>query len=219
MGLLDDAIREHLDLKRRRGADPLEVERDEREALGPVRRAPEAPPSDEPSEAIARRRRSPTTRSATRTVGVTTPSMTSRMTPIWSDERRGAGRRRSSAPTCPSSSPRRDGEPTPNTKPRRPHHHSGDETIEYDVEDALGSEHHDAERRAKRRRRARGDAGVPPGHARPRPTVVRAASAEGLRLRRLGRRPPRGTPGALGARRAKLTQTRAGFAIDGPVCS
>ena len=47
MGLLDDAIREHLDLKRRRGADPTEVERDEREALGPVRRAPEAPPDGE----------------------------------------------------------------------------------------------------------------------------------------------------------------------------
>ena len=41
MGLLDDAIREHLDLKRRRGADPEEVERAEREALGPVRRGPE----------------------------------------------------------------------------------------------------------------------------------------------------------------------------------
>jgi hypothetical protein len=38
MGILDDAIREHLDLKRRRGADPAEVERAEREALGPVRR-------------------------------------------------------------------------------------------------------------------------------------------------------------------------------------
>ena len=50
MGLLDDAIREHLDLKRRRGADPLEVERDEREALGPVRRAPEAPPDGEPGD-------------------------------------------------------------------------------------------------------------------------------------------------------------------------
>jgi hypothetical protein len=45
MGLLDDAIREHLDLKRRRGADPAEVERAEREALGPVRRGPDdAPP-------------------------------------------------------------------------------------------------------------------------------------------------------------------------------
>ena len=41
MGLLDDAIREHLDLKRRRGADPAEIERAEHEALGPVRRGPE----------------------------------------------------------------------------------------------------------------------------------------------------------------------------------
>jgi hypothetical protein len=40
MGVLDDAIRDHLDLKRRRGADPAEVERAERDALGPVRRAP-----------------------------------------------------------------------------------------------------------------------------------------------------------------------------------
>jgi hypothetical protein len=39
MGLLDDAIREHLDLKRRRGADPAQIEREEREALGPVKRA------------------------------------------------------------------------------------------------------------------------------------------------------------------------------------
>lgn len=38
MGLLDDAIREHLDLKRRSGGDPAEIERLEREALGPVRR-------------------------------------------------------------------------------------------------------------------------------------------------------------------------------------
>jgi hypothetical protein len=38
MGLLDDAIREHLDLKRRRGADPSEIAREESEALGPVRR-------------------------------------------------------------------------------------------------------------------------------------------------------------------------------------
>jgi hypothetical protein len=40
MGILDDAIRDHLDLKRRRGADPSEVERAERDALGPVRRNP-----------------------------------------------------------------------------------------------------------------------------------------------------------------------------------
>jgi hypothetical protein len=47
MGLLDDAIREHLDLKRRRGADPTEIERAEQEALGPVRRDPfERGPAD-----------------------------------------------------------------------------------------------------------------------------------------------------------------------------
>lgn len=45
MGTLDDAIREHLDLKRQRGADPAEVARQERDALGPLRRedAPDAP--------------------------------------------------------------------------------------------------------------------------------------------------------------------------------
>ena len=37
MGLLDDAIREHLELKRRRGADPEEVARQEDEALGDPR--------------------------------------------------------------------------------------------------------------------------------------------------------------------------------------
>jgi hypothetical protein len=47
MGLLDDAIREHLDLKRRRGADPAEVARAEHEALGPVRRDPAPTEADE----------------------------------------------------------------------------------------------------------------------------------------------------------------------------
>jgi hypothetical protein len=36
MGLLDDAIREHLELKRRSGVDPAVVERAELEALAPV---------------------------------------------------------------------------------------------------------------------------------------------------------------------------------------
>ena len=47
MGLLDDAIREHLDLQRRRGADPDAVARAEQEALGPVRREPEPAHADE----------------------------------------------------------------------------------------------------------------------------------------------------------------------------
>jgi hypothetical protein len=48
MGLLDEAIKEHLELKRRHGADPGEVARLEHEALGPARREPvEAPVMDE----------------------------------------------------------------------------------------------------------------------------------------------------------------------------
>jgi hypothetical protein len=52
MGLLDDAIREHLELKRRGGADAGEVERLEQEALGPARREPQEPDFDpEPAAA------------------------------------------------------------------------------------------------------------------------------------------------------------------------
>src|SRR3954447_11035099 len=63
MGLLEDAIREHLALKRQHGADPGEVTAQEREALGPIQRgveplvldrepAPEEAPAahDEPVE-------------------------------------------------------------------------------------------------------------------------------------------------------------------------
>jgi hypothetical protein len=55
MGLLDEAIREHLELKRRRGGDPSAIAREEREALEPglaeeptddVAPAAEEPPAD-----------------------------------------------------------------------------------------------------------------------------------------------------------------------------
>jgi hypothetical protein len=50
MGLLDDAIREHLELKRAHGADPTEVERQEREALGAPRQEAEfASPANAPA--------------------------------------------------------------------------------------------------------------------------------------------------------------------------
>jgi hypothetical protein len=53
MGLLDDAIREHLELKRRHGADPHEVARQEQEALGPARRSAEpAVAEDTPPEEV-----------------------------------------------------------------------------------------------------------------------------------------------------------------------
>jgi hypothetical protein len=44
MGALDDAIREHLELKRRHGASEDEIQRAEAEALGPARREPGADP-------------------------------------------------------------------------------------------------------------------------------------------------------------------------------
>ena len=54
MGLLDEAIREHLELKRRRGADLEEVARQEDEALGDPRSGELAAPqvdAEEPSAA------------------------------------------------------------------------------------------------------------------------------------------------------------------------
>jgi hypothetical protein len=51
MGTLDDAIREHLELKKRSGAPDEEVERLEHEAFGPVRREAPAPAAAEPEDA------------------------------------------------------------------------------------------------------------------------------------------------------------------------
>ena len=53
MGLLDDAIREHLELKRRRGADPDEVARQEDEALGDPRSGEFARTDAAPTEGAA----------------------------------------------------------------------------------------------------------------------------------------------------------------------
>jgi hypothetical protein len=54
MGLLDDAIREHLEFKRQHGADADEVARQEHEALGPVDRGGNAMQAEleDPSEAV-----------------------------------------------------------------------------------------------------------------------------------------------------------------------
>jgi hypothetical protein len=54
MGLLDEAIREHLELKCRRGADPGEIAREEREALEPVFPDEPRPPAlaDEPQASV-----------------------------------------------------------------------------------------------------------------------------------------------------------------------
>lgn len=49
--MLDDAIREHLELKRLRGADPGAVAREEQDALGPVLRDGAREAGDSPGEA------------------------------------------------------------------------------------------------------------------------------------------------------------------------
>jgi hypothetical protein len=54
MGLLDDAIREHLELKRQHGGNPSEIERQEREAFGPGgRRAAPVEDAAEPAAEVA----------------------------------------------------------------------------------------------------------------------------------------------------------------------
>lgn len=60
MGLLDEAIREHLELQRRRGADPGEIARAESAALAPVleqeragapvEHEPDLPSDEQPAE-------------------------------------------------------------------------------------------------------------------------------------------------------------------------
>jgi hypothetical protein len=52
MGLLDDAIREHLELKRLGGADPGDVARAEQDALGRVHREQESRSDEQPSDQI-----------------------------------------------------------------------------------------------------------------------------------------------------------------------
>ena len=48
MGLLDEAIRQHLELKRQHGASDEELHMQEQEALGPVRREPAEPVAESP---------------------------------------------------------------------------------------------------------------------------------------------------------------------------
>lgn len=52
MGILDDAIREHLDLKKKHGASEEEVTRQEAEALGPARREVALEPPADADEPI-----------------------------------------------------------------------------------------------------------------------------------------------------------------------
>lgn len=53
MGILDDAIREHLELKRQHGAEPGDLARLEKEAFGPATRPGDEPAGDQPPQSEA----------------------------------------------------------------------------------------------------------------------------------------------------------------------
>ena len=165
MGLLDDAIREHLELKRKHGADPDEVARQEQEALGPGARsefaqpegrgagdrrgrADEAPPTPEPE-----RRPAP---EPSRRAGRRAARGRARHPP----RSRGRPRRRATTRTRGSTTSPTRSRPTRRSSTRRG----------------------DARRTPSERGRARGDARLPPGDAGARPAVVRAEAAARLRL-------------------------------------
>ena len=164
MGLLDDAIREHLELKRKHGADPEEVARQEqrgarrpgsatssRSPTGrPASRAAEEPPEPAEPEAEAPTSLEPPAR-------VDEPPGAASPEPGGAARGRGAGLRR--GPVARRRA-RRGARPTRRSSSAR-----------------------GAPRRRRRGRgRARGDARVPPGDAGARPPVVRAEAAARLRL-------------------------------------
>ena len=159
MGLLDDAIREHLDLKRRRGADPAEVERAEREALGPVRRAPEgaagAQDADHLGESAYAEHEPVYEHEPAHEQGTAYEHEPPADDAGWSHEdelppppvEHGApGGDYEPEPTAPAPEPfdhaERGYEPPPEREPAAPPQHPADdhETAEYDVEGALGGE-------------------------------------------------------------------------------
>ena len=175
MGLLDDAIREHLELKRRAGADPERVARLEQRGARSARRERRRPRSPSPRRGAERRLRAPEPE----------PEPTV------------AGAPRSSAPPPSRRSPSRT--PEPRRRERRadePDRSLADDRAERrlaadapssrspSAEDARpGAAAADTARRGGRGRRARGDAGLPAGDAGARPALVRAAPAARLRLR------------------------------------
>ena len=164
MGLLDDAIREHLELKRRRGADPNEVERLEQEALGPVRRGPQV--SDEPfheeeehfededhgallyDDEAENGHAEPgqVAPGAAFTEDMREPFPEDESERGWSheaaeawdeDEPLPADEHPAPAAEAPASSPRETPPPAP-AEPAEPVDHPGQETVEYDVEGEEG---------------------------------------------------------------------------------
>ena len=180
MGLLDDAIREHLELKRRRGADP-------RGGRAPGARGARARPRERRAATASR---SPSRRPRRRAAPARTPAGASR-------PRRGAAEPASPLPSAAAE------EPVAPTSPRRPSAASpqrravarrarrGPGRRRARAPPSGRAERRPGRRsrpsRARGRGRARGDAGLPAGDAGARPALVRAEAAARLRLRRVAR--------------------------------
>ncbi len=163
MGLLDEAIREHLDLKRRRGADPAEIQRAEREALGPVRRGPEPVAGEEVEPATALpydahadeewdelfdERDFALEDEEDDLVAPDAPTAAAGPRPVLEPQEREPARR---PPAPPVRAPRTEpddllmddelfADPPRSASDRPPHPAPGDETAEYRVEDALAAD-------------------------------------------------------------------------------
>src|SRR5438270_5537440 len=139
MTLLDEAIREHLDLKRRRGADPAELERLEREVLGRVPRAPEE--SDFSVE-------EPSLASEERPVAFDQEADETRLLPSQEEASSGAQALPEVSPEpAPEPAPTQQPVPAPEPAPEPPlrdqAEHVDVETAEYDVEaEELGEGEH-----------------------------------------------------------------------------
>ncbi|HVX33978.1 MAG TPA: hypothetical protein VHA80_12630 [Solirubrobacterales bacterium] len=108
MSILDDAIREHLELKRAHGADDAELKRLEDEAFGPPQRPDEvAPFAEAPTEFLA------------------SPGETAADAPAIADEHQRSGRRPDVAdlqepPPAPEGTPEDEHSPAPDAPPPSP---------------------------------------------------------------------------------------------------
>jgi hypothetical protein len=145
MGLLDDAIREHLDLKRRRGADPTDVERAEREALGPVRRDPFEHADDEPeAELGATEREAAYDQAAEGYEEESAPVEAGphpEGAPFAEDEPLAEGERFAEGEPFEEEEPFAEEEPLADERAFPAPHPAAEETAEYDVEGTFEAEH------------------------------------------------------------------------------
>ena len=180
MGLLDDAIREHLELKRRHGADPAEVAAPGARGVRPgsprARRRPTPTPSRPP----------PTSRRA----GLAdAPDGRARPDALADDEEPCYDDDRSASPPS-RRAPARRAAASPSRRARRARQSIARRSRRSSRRRRAGRGGRGRGRSTPRPRpgeeeargRARGDAGVPPGDAGARPALVRAEAAARLRL-------------------------------------